>query len=277
MALAVSDPAVALTLAHQKKQARDAAKIAALVALYFRRRTNFDDPSAVERWLQLMIPRIIGAHAASAEVAAQYANAIRAIEVGRGGDFTFDKAMAPTLDEATLRTSLTVVGPKPLGEKLRVIRASDVDPALKQAQIDDALDTAATRIAGATARHIQNGGRNVVWNGTQADKVALGYVRITKSEHPCFFCTMLASRGIVYSADSFDESNARFDGAHNAKVHDSCACSLKPTYRRDDPALEQSAEWTQMWNDNIQGKFSGPRAILAWRQLYETGSISLAS
>lgn len=265
--MAVAESSRALTEGYRAEQARRAAIIAALVAAYFRSKVIIDDPTSVARWLELMLPRILREHDYTASMAAAYGNKLRQIEIGnvdRGFTFTPSTGVIP----AQLERSLRVVGPEAYLKKATEIRELDdkfADPVMKQALLKEAQDIAATRIAGAVARHVQNGGRQTLLDGVKADPVALGYMRVTRAT-PCFFCAMLASRGLVFAEDSFDASNARFTGDGTVKVHDSCACTLKPVYDKADPMLDDLERFKAMWREWGAG---GGNAALRFRQGYE--------
>lgn len=111
-------------------------------------------------------------------------------------------------------------------------------------ELNRGLKPAAQQRAGAAAvRHVHNGGRDASMTVVKADLKARGYVRVTRPGC-CHFCAMLASRGPVYSEDSFLESDAKRkndprDIEHGtAKVHDECGCHLRAVYTRD------GSEWT---------------------------------
>lgn len=260
---------LALTRAHQTLQAREAAKIAALVVAYYRTRVQIEDPASVERWLSIFIPRLLRGRDRSALTAATYAQALRQLEVPEVKDsFRFEKAAEMSTEQ--LRTSLMVTGIKDLQTQLHKIRSSDMDPTMRRAVYEKARSSAETAVAGAAARHVLNGGRDTLREGVKADPVAIGFARVTKGD-PCYFCAMLASRGPVYQDDSFDESDVRFSGAHNVKVHDSCACSIKPQYRRNgDPLEEQWKPYQDLWNRlRDEEELSGRALLLAFRAEHE--------
>lgn len=263
--MAAATEARALTETYRAAQARRAAIIAALVAAYFRTKVVIEDPASVRRWLDLMLPRIMAEHDRTARMAAIYGNKLRQVELGSNisQGFTFTPSIGAITEQ--VERSLRVVGPEAYLNKARQIRESDEEPAMKQAFLDEAHKVAAERIAGSVARHVQNGGRQTLLDGVKADPVALGYMRTTRP-NPCFFCAMLASRGLVYAEDSFDASNARFTGAGKVKVHDECACSLKPVYVKDDPMLEDLERFKEMWAKWGAG---GGNALLRFRQGYE--------
>jgi hypothetical protein len=160
-----------------------------------------------------------------------------------------------------IEKSLRFVGPESQLAKVKKIRELDLPPLSKVAMIEQAREVTTRKIAGSVARHAQNGGRQTLYDNILEDPVALGYIRVTKTD-PCFFCAMLASRGIVYGEDSFDFSDPRFTGSGNAKVHDSCACSLKPVYDTQDPMLVDVANFEALW-------YQSDGTALGFRQMYE--------
>lgn len=135
---------------------------------------------------------------------------------------------------------------------------------------DELMQAAQTNSNGAGVRHAMNGGRNATGQVLKFDRKIIGYARITDSD-PCWFCALLASRGTVYTTDSFAEGGQRskWNGvltksdrhfkspkgevdlppgfSNVAKVHDHCRCQLKPVYSvndfRDDEAKFYYKQW----------------------------------
>lgn len=255
---------LALTRAQKAQQNRDAARIAALVALYYQKRVVVEDPSSVEAWLEAMIPQIINASDRGARSAAIFFEALRQIEAP-----TASTARAtPTLGavDAGVRKSLMAVGPGDYMNKATQINRLDIPPAARRGLLLDAKKVTTAKIAAATVRHAQAGGRQTIVDNS--DRTALGWIRVTRND-PCFFCAMLASRGIHYRAfseDSFDLSDPRFTGDGNAKVHDECGCSIKPVFADNDPVLDQNATFADMWERWGAG---GGDAALRFRRGYE--------
>lgn len=234
-----------LTEARRVSQSRRAAAIAALVALYYRRRVKVEDPRSIERWLEIMLPKILEEHDKQAIAAARYGNALRKLELGGTPQgFTFEPTGGAVVEQ--IERSLRHVGPDQHIKKVLEIGERDLAPTMKKALIEEAADVAARAVGGTVARHTQNGARQTTYDNVQADPVCLGYMRITKSD-PCFFCAALASRGIIYGEDSFDESDPRFTGKGTAKVHDSCACALKPVYTDSDEYTVDAANFEALW------------------------------
>lgn len=255
-----------LTSTFKAKQNREAAKVAALIALYYRQRVNVQDPKAVEAWLDLMIPRLIKVSDGGARDAAAFFNALRRIEAPKAGAFRATPSLG-MIDEG-VRKSLLTVGPFDYMNKMSEIQRLDVDPVTRRAMLADAKKVTSEKIASAVVRHAQAGGRQTVYENAEKDAVALGWIRVTRAK-PCFFCAMLASRGIHYRAfkeGAFDMSDARFSGEGDAKVHDECGCSLKAVYSEDDHVLVNNEVFADLWSEWGAG---GGDATLRFRRGYE--------
>lgn len=257
--MATITPVRALTLAHQRQQSRRAAAMAALVALYYRRKVKVEDPRSLQRWIDLMLPKIIAEHDKQAIAAAKYGNALRELELPGPASYVFEPTA--TLSPEQVMKSLNFVGPTRQLKKIAEIREMDLEPTMEKAMLRNAADVAARSVGGAVARHVQNGSRQTLYDNIQADPVCLGYLRVTKTD-PCYFCAALASRGIVYGEDSFDMSDPRFTGEGNAKVHDSCGCTLKPAYSDQDEFLVDTANFEAMW-------YQWGQSMLNFRRNYE--------
>jgi hypothetical protein len=120
-----------------------------------------------------------------------------------------------------------------------------------------AKDTALVQSSGAAARQVLTGGREATMTLVEEDRFAAGWARVTDGD-PCAFCAMLASRGPVYK----DQQTAGFS------AHDHCACTAVAVYDRESwPGL--GSEFQQLWNEHIQGRYSGQDALSAWRRLIE--------
>lgn len=265
--LAPTSDAGRLTVAFRSAQARRAAAIAALVAVYYRTRVDVNDPASIERWLEIMVPRILRQHDIAAAEAATFANALRRLEMPNAAPFTYEAKPGAVAEQ--IRTSLSVVGPTAYRNKAAEIRRLDekqFSPTEKTAMLRDLDKATEVKILGAVARHTQNGARETIRDGIAKDKVALGYVRVTR-DRPCYFCAMLASRGLTYARDSFDQSDPRFIGEGTAKVHDHCQCHLKPVYDRDaDEYIKRSAFFEELWYQFSTG--STAEAIRTFRSGY---------
>lgn len=263
---ATAAQSAALTQAYKTQQNRDAAKMAALVALFYQQRVNVQDPQSVEAWLSLMIPRLIRSSDTGAERAAVFFNTMRALEVPTAPAYRGSAALG-MIDEG-VRKSLLAVGPFADVNKINEIKRLDVSPLQQKALLVQAKQATVTNLAGAVARHAQAGARQTLYENTEKDQTALGWVRVTKAK-PCAFCAMLASRGIQYRSfkeGSFLSSDSRFTGDGDAKVHDGCGCTLKPVYFKEDQVLKNNAIFEDLWAEWGAG---GGDAALRFRRGYD--------
>jgi hypothetical protein len=264
--VATSPQADLLVQAHRAAQARNAAVIAALVALLWRREVKINDVDrSAARWVELALPRILTARQKSDALARQYVSTLRALELPDLPPFV--PTPPDPLDANALRTSLWVTGPVALQKRLQAISGREVTPAEAKALTSDAFDMSGAGAAGAATRHASEGGRGQVVAAVKEDRTALGWVRVTKDD-PCYFCAMLASRGVVYKGDSFDDSNSLFAGDGTAKAHDNCSCAMEPVYSRSAKTPGRTDEFADLWGSSTRGK-SGRAAILAFRHAYE--------
>ena len=71
---------LALTESFKAAENRAAARVAALVALYYQQRVVVDDPGSVQAWLDIVIPQIIRRSYIGAMSAVEFYNALRRIE-----------------------------------------------------------------------------------------------------------------------------------------------------------------------------------------------------
>lgn len=257
---------IALTEAYKAAENKQAAKVAALVALYYRSRVDVEDPSSIERWLEIVIPQIIRYSDSSADRAAAFFTAARRIEVPTAPPFS-PEPVKGVVDDG-VRKSLMVVGPYAYTNKAAEIRNLATPPRNAEGLLRQAKETTSKKLAAATIRHAQAGGRQTIYENSARDRVALGYVRVTR-EKPCAFCALLASRGLryrAYSEDSFFLSNQQFTGDGDAKVHDSCGCSLKAVYTTEDPLVDRTKVFTDLYDRFGAG---GGDALLRFRRGYD--------
>jgi len=87
-----------------------------------------------------------------------------------------------------------------------------------------------------------------------------GFRRVT-SGSPCAFCSMLASRGAVYSRRGAD-----------FQAHDGCSCSPEPVWEHEQEPPEV-VELQRQWREVTAGK-SGKDALRAWRRHVESGGLA---
>lgn len=212
-----------------------------------------DIESNIGPWLQALLQVIGVRRSQSAALAAQMLTAYRVVELGPealSDGFTIPAQGAMNVEQVT--TSLMVLGPQAYRSKV----AKRVGKAPGDVTFSELLSTTlspterqviAANVAGSAMRHVSNGDRLTSDFVMENDPRVVGYVRVTDGD-PCWFCAMLASRGPVYDGDSFDDSDPRFHGPGNHKVHDSCGCTLKPLYKTENPEfLERTREYEALW------------------------------
>jgi hypothetical protein len=194
-------------------------------------------------WLAVSADVLRDEHAESVARSDGYFSDFRRAEVGA------PLATAPTTLELPTAAivSLDVLGPVAIKQKI----AAGIPPAT-------AKTTAFSELARTAQLHVLDGGRATLERRTRSDRRALGYQRVTDGD-PCYFCAMLASRGPVYSKNSF----------RNAKVHGGCGCTLEPVYSRDGAWAAVASQWSDLWETATKG-LSGHDAVKAFRREYDT-------
>jgi hypothetical protein len=120
-------------------------------------------------------------------------------------------------------------------------------------------------VSGSASRHVLNGGRAEIHQSVLDDSKALGFLRVTDGD-PCYFCAMLASRGMESKYRTRQSAlTRRVDGEGELhRYHDHCACTAMPVFDEDAalPGLNQEAQ--AIWRDSTKRK-SGDDAIKAFR------------
>jgi hypothetical protein len=250
--MAVSTQAVALTEAHRIQQNQNGALVAYVVARLWMRSVDLNDISgSTASLVARLIPLIRMRRDHSALIARAYYTRFRQMEAPGGDGFSLPPITE--LNLPALQTSLRVMGEVALKKRIATLPLGDDIPDLtKRVLLQGALETTATDISGAATRHAMNGGRDEIQSALEADPVALGYIRVTDAD-PCYFCAMLASRGPVYDDESFEESDPRFIGRGEHKVHDHCGCGVEPVFDRKTawPGKAKQAEtaWIDLSRD----------------------------
>lgn len=245
--MAVTTESLELAEAHRLSQvnlrATTASELAEILPLL-----NFEDLKgtwpAIER---LIIQMIKSRRSESQQIAQEFYAAVRAAE-GAAGAFT--PVAADALDLGKLVRNLRIAGPGHAGSAL--YRGAG-----------DVYGSTLSNLEGEVSRNILNGGRGATLNSVHADRVAVGYVRITDG-NPCAFCAMLASRGPVYkSARSAVTGPVLVNGEY--KAHPRCGCTAKPVYAKADPWPERNQQFREQWDATTKG-YSGNDALNAFRR-----------
>lgn len=138
------------------------------------------------------------------------------------------------------------------------------------------MQAALVRSSGGAIREAMNGGRGVTARVVDLDRKVLGYARVTDSD-PCPFCALLAARGGVYGRPSFIASNRKFDEQDReqakllgipmkapkdlpfgwsdvAKVHNHCACTLRPVYTKSQSQDAGAKHFEKLWKEDLTDK-----------------------
>ena len=252
---------------------------AAMTALVARWATSQGDPDA---WLRSVV-EIVAAFTKNSYFAGQaQSRAWRTIAIGEDFKPRVTAPYAPNVEQ--IRKSMLYTGI--IAPQIRAsrgltpeIQSSVVLPLLESAPgwgiIAPERTNDVIANAGATMRLVTDAQMQAVEDYANADKVALGFVRVTRPGC-CSFCALLAARGAVYSEGSFSNSDA-FTGKHqwkdSARVHDGCRCRLRPVYSQADiPAVNQ--EYAELYKSTPYGK-SNKDALRIFRAAYEGREVIL--
>lgn len=235
------------------QRASQARLAAALVAIVSRAYLSALQPgriefAAFERWLAQMLPVILDYRRQSEALARVYLRQL---------GLPPEEPENPSDD--AIRTALLATGWAGLLEQI-----GDEIPETM------ALERAAVVVEGVADKHALNGGRSTVLRTFERTRSA--WYRVTR-EGCCYFCAALASRGAVYQEDSFADSDPRFTGPGEVKVHDTCHCSF--ALLPDGESLPgRIGELSDLWKASTQG-FSGNDAMNAFRRAYERPELHL--
>lgn len=214
--------------------------------------------SLSEQWIASMLLVIRDARSRSEGAAALYYGLER---YEQAPDLpTFPGAAADELEDEAVLVALDAAGRKAVERALEDSKRT----------LPEALELGGTGVAGSADRISLNGGRTYWLNAHREDRYSLAYFRNPRAGC-CSFCAMLASRGAVYREDSFDSSDPRFFGPGNAKVHDSCHCTIGSIWRQESSTVVLPAFGAQMgtlWEQATKG-LSGKAAQNAFRNAYE--------
>lgn len=233
-------------------------------------------------WLERAIQATVAGHRAVAGLANLYTERVRELSIPEAPPWNPPPTVQPNLEQ--IRKSLIYTGLASTGQEIarleaqasgefnpddfpdemtlgemREIAARDQMEATEvEARKRQLMQNAITRAAGAALRHVTNGGRDQLDENIAQDPLALGYYRTTKPGC-CAFCAMLASRGAVYTDDSFEASDARFEGPGEHKIHDHCGCGMRPIYTRKDPLPDNTSNFEALWIEVSKSTRGGNR------------------
>lgn len=286
-----------LDTAYRRRQVVLQGAVGLIVQRGFNRLTPEDiinESPAVGDWLDRSTALSLSLHSRSAREATAYYDSVRALVTPGAAPFRHPETDPLPVEQ--VRTSLFVTGVVGARKQIETARSArepaivvreadqamtlaDVDTLRRRqldllrqertGQIEQAIPVSANRAAAAAARHVANGGREQVQASSKADPRAVGWVRVTSSD-PCYFCALLASRPPVYKEDSFDASDALFDGPGRHKVHDNCSCSMRPIYSKGTAEVPQlNLQLAERWRQLSESEDIDVLDINAWRRHYE--------
>lgn len=236
----------------------------------------------MEAWIDRSVDISLAVRQRVREDSVEFYNEVR----GLNGLPPFTPPPGPAADIEAMRTSFAVTGVVGARKRIEAIpvtsfyepsrdtpnehrnRQMDIIRLGESGRIFEALQQSGDAAGAAAGRHVANGGREQIIEAARADQRSVGWVRVTSSK-PCFFCAALASRGPVYDEDSFSESDARFTGPGEVKVHDSCSCAMRQVYsRKPDQIPMLNIEMSATWED-LSRELGRAPTMLDWRRRYE--------
>lgn len=237
-------------------------------------------------WMRDAIAAVLAGQGRARSTADDYVARVRSLQAPGAPLFTPPPPKPPNVEQ--IRKSLEFTAFSTTARELTrvdAVRAGEVEQPESDAESADRssqgrkaqlMEDAITRAASAAVRHITTAGHDRIYDLVEADPVATGYARVTKPGC-CYFCAMLASRGFVYKEDSFEESDARFQGPGNVKVHDTCGCGLRPAFSRKEPAPERNEALEELWISMKDQKKPGESDAQAWRRIYGASPLAQPS
>lgn len=223
---------------------RDLARLAATIAGQVNRVAMGADTADVDAWWARTSPQVIRVVAQGHDVAAALAR--RYLEQHAALEGVRLAAARAGANAQEISTSLHVTGPVAFKTNIRISE----DPLVARRIMGQALSGSAQRLT-------LNGDRATTMRTfTESDQIA-GWRRVGGGS--CAFCSMLLSRGAVYSKDSVE-----------FQAHDRCKCSAEPLYERE-PEPESVRVLQDQWAEATAGR-SGVDALKAWREHLDAGA-----
>lgn len=278
-----------------QRHARDQEEIAAqlAVALFpLWTMVKFQDLSgSMPAWLASVLPRIKTAYTQSQRVSAIFAQNVRFAslpletplpisvpDVERPHGLSVGAFDMPDLGTEKLFSVSDAFDTERVSTSL-IIQADYNTKKQMPGPEQELMDNALVRSSGTAVKEVVNGSRGVINNINLRDKRTIGYARVTDSD-PCAFCALLASRGAVYTSESFLQADQNFtpnpNGAKNlpegfsdvAKVHDNCRCTLRPVYAKSQAMDAAAKYYRDAWDDiyNSNSRLSNKKQINEFRK-----------
>lgn len=203
-------------------------------------------------WMRLVLPVLTKRHAMTSEQAGLFYRAARQHAIGDPGPASLPKLASPPTEEWVARA---------VGYSAPHVYARQINTGQTPEQANKA---ALTKTLGTTSRIVLDGARTTIEDTSKADPEAVGWYFQTDGD-PCYFCAMIASRGIVFKDDSFEIADTQFVGKGTAKVHNHCACILAPAFSKTQDLPDISRQALEVYKN--RGK--GP-ALNAFRKAWES-------
>jgi hypothetical protein len=136
------------------------------------------------------------------------------------------------------------------------------DPATTAVQrlpIDQRLDAAEAKAEAVVQKLVADQGRGTIVGAVRQDRQAVGWAR-TAALGACAFCRLLATRGMVYQADT-----VKF------RAHDGCSCGALPVFKGQRFELSvHAAEWERLYRE-YAAPYSGDQLRRFRRAIAEHG------
>ncbi|GLY51305.1 hypothetical protein [Lentzea sp. NBRC 102530] len=257
--MALTAEGTRLTAEHRRAQARVSVALVRDVLGLWRLLDPYRLDATRPTWAQRVLD-LIGRHRSKSErLALDYFTEFRRAELGPdlGGQRVppvTEILENPWRDAAEV--SLLVTGPS----TVKRLSAAGLDPS-------DAAERAGPGVAAAALRHAAGGGRGALDQAINADRLALGYQRVTGPK-PCAFCAMLASRGPIYSSSTSGSTTMR--GGKPDDYHDGCGCTAEPVYDVATDLPASSQRFADLWESVVvENGLSGKEARNAFRRAHE--------
>lgn len=233
---------------YRQSQAADAAATALRVGRYWKG-VEVGNEDSERNFIELSVAELSAGFERTAEGSIDFVRRVLSEE---------PQLVTPNLEQ--MARSMAYVGPIQARRAMFAGEDFQITPAQARSQVEDGVRGSAVRLSAL-------GGREVVRSA--ADGKRVGYVRVTGYD-PCHFCVMLASRRAVYEQDSFDESDARFEGFGKVKVHDSCQCALIVVTAATESQLTQMDYHEKLWNElSEKDRKPGESVLVTFRRNYD--------
>ena len=291
--MAHTEKGAQLTASHHEAQMSLSASLVDVIRDLFLSIFDVNDiDGSSAKFIAEAVPIVVRARELSTEMATTYLDAFRKVELTSLVDSTHldptdpltvprgvleDMVSEDLLEEEDLkRLTGDLVGSMPsAGQVARELHSSGAAVAKKKlaagSSTDEAVDVAAKAVAAKVVQQVADGGRAPLLQETErGSHGCVGYARVVDDD-PCAFCAMLASRGAVYRANSFEDSNSLFSGDGRFKVHPGCGCTLEPIYGGRITGLPpESKKLMDEWAEIAAGH-DDPWG--AWRRYKQSGTL----